>query len=74
MSYYDGTKLLSYNALFSFIIGGRSIGKSYWFKRKAVKDFLKHGFQFIYVRRYKEELQKTIHSFFNDISHEFPRC
>lgn len=71
--FYDGGNAISYNALFSFIIGGRSIGKTYYYKRKAIKDFLKKKKQFIYLRRYKEELQKTISSFFNDVKNEFPR-
>lgn len=71
--YYDGSKAISYNALFSFCIGGRSIGKTYYFKKYAIKDFLKKKKQFIYLRRYKEELQKTISTFFNDVKQEFPR-
>lgn len=71
-NYYDGGNAISYNALFSFIIGGRSIGKTYYYKRKAIRDFIKKKKQFIYLRRYKEELQKTIGSFFNDVKNEFP--
>lgn len=72
VEHYDGGQAISYNALFSFIIGGRSIGKTYYFKRKCVKDFINKKRQFIYLRRYKEELQKTIKTFFNDIAWEFP--
>lgn len=70
--YYDGSKTISYNALFSFIIGGRSIGKTYYFKKKVISDFINKGKQFVYLRRYKEELKKTIKSFFNDVKKEFP--
>lgn len=68
--YWDIGKSLSYNTLFNFIIGNRGAGKTYGFKKYAIKDFLKTGSQFIYLRRYKTEL-KTIKTFFSDISQEF---
>ena len=70
--YYNGGQAISYNALFTFVIGGRSIGKTYYYKKKAIQYFLKKKKQFIYLRRYKEELQKTIKTFFNDVQNEFP--
>lgn len=56
--YWDINKSLSYNALFNFIIGARGVGKSYGAKKLAIQNFLKKGKQFVYVRRYKEELKK----------------
>lgn len=56
--YYDINNTLSYNALFNIVLGGRGIGKSYQWKIKAVRDFLKKGKQFGYIRRYKDELLK----------------
>ena len=69
--YWDIAKPLSYNCLFNFIVGARGVGKSYGCKKWAIKDFLKNGNQFVYVRRYKEELKK-IKQFFDDIAPEFP--
>lgn len=69
--YIDYGKILSYPALFTFIIGMRGGGKTYGFKKWAIKDFLKNGKQFIYLRRYKSEVQ-DIMTFFNDIRDEFP--
>ena len=69
--YWDINKSLSYNALFNFIIGARGVGKSYGAKKLAIQNFLKKGKQFVYVRRYKEELKK-INKFFDDIKGEFP--
>lgn len=69
--YWDINKSLSYNALFNFIIGARGVGKSYGAKKLAIQNFLKKGKQFVYVRRYKEELKK-INKFFDDIKSEFP--
>src|SRR5574339_687669 len=69
--YYDPNKLLSYNRILNFVIGARGIGKSYGFKKHVVNRFLKHGKQFIYLRRYKGELVK-LPQWFNDIKVEFP--
>jgi hypothetical protein len=69
--YYDPNKLLSYNRIWNAVIGARGIGKSYGFKKHVVNRFLKHGKQFVYLRRYKGELVK-LPQFFNDIKNEFP--
>lgn len=69
--YYDPNQLLSYNRIMNFLIGARGIGKSYAFKKYPVNRFIKHGEQFIYVRRYKPELSKVA-NYFDDIAHEFP--
>lgn len=71
-TYYDPSKLLSFNATYNFVVGGRGIGKTYNFKVRAVAKNLKNGEQFIYVRRYKEELKASKAKFFADFEHEFP--
>lgn len=71
MAYYNYDRVMSYDALFNFILSGRGNGKSYGAKEKAIKNFLKKGEQFIYVRRYKTELKKK-HLFFDDIKDKFP--
>lgn len=69
--YWNIEKSLSYNALFNFIVGNRGAGKTYGAKKHVIKRFLKCKKQFVYIRRYKEELKK-IKKFFDDIKHEFP--
>jgi hypothetical protein len=69
--YYDPNKMLSYDRILNFIIGARGIGKSYSMKVHPIKRFLKHGEQFIYVRRYKPEMKKVT-QYFNDVKTEFP--
>ena len=54
--YYNIDSALSYNALFTMIMGGRGIGKTYSAKKRAIKNFLAKGEQFVYLRRYKTEL------------------
>lgn len=70
--WYDFRKLWSYNGTFNMVSGGRGIGKTYGAKKKAIKDALKNGNQFIYLRRYSKELTASKQTFFSDIAHEFP--
>ena len=68
--YYCYDKMMSYNALFNFVLSGRGYGKSYGAKDRVIKRFLKTGEQFIYVRRYKTELKKK-YLFFDDIASKY---
>ena len=72
--WYDINKTLTYNCLFNFIIGNRGCGKTYSAQKRAIKLFKDKGHQFVYLRRYKEELDETAESYFNDIilNNEFP--
>lgn len=68
--YYNFNRLMSYNGLFNFVLSPRGNGKSYGAKERIIKNYLKNGEQFIYVRRYKTELKKK-HLFFDDIRDKF---
>jgi hypothetical protein len=72
--WYDPNKTLTHNALFNYIVGNRSCGKSYGLKKRVIKNFLEKGWQFVYLRRYKDELDKSKDSYFDDIikNNEFP--
>lgn len=70
--YYDGSRALSYNTAFIFVIGNRTAGKSFYWKHYAVQRFIKYGEKFIYIRRYKNDLKKVAKNFFNDIAFKFP--
>lgn len=65
--YYNFDKILSYNALISIVLGNRGCGKSFNAKLMVLKNFLKNGEQFIYVRRYKTELDSALATFWDDI-------
>jgi len=69
--YYEDARLLSHNGRFNFVVGGRGLGKTYNFKRRAIRNFIKRGEQFIYLRRFKSELHAR-NTFFADIQGEFP--
>ena len=64
--FYSYDKLFSYSdAIFYFVLGERGVGKSYGSIVKAVKNFLKDGQQFVYLRRYKTELDTAVPKFFD---------
>lgn len=72
MAWYNYDKINSYNAMLNVIMTNRGFGKSYGSKKLAIKNFLKKGEQFVYVRRYKTEITKQFKQFFDDIKQEFP--
>lgn len=69
--YYNRNDILSYNALFNFVVGERGTGKTYQFKDWAISDFINNKHQFVYVRRYKTEF-KDIGNFFDDMIKKYP--
>lgn len=73
--YYSPDKILSRNALISFIIGERGVGKTFSFKRYGINHFKKKKRKFAWVRRYDSDLDSAIGnrreaSFFKGL-HEF---
>ena len=67
-------KTLSYNAPMTIAVGGNSIGKTYSFTYQGVKEFIKSGKEFGWIRRYETELKKAAANFFDDLveHEEFP--
>jgi len=66
--YYNFDKLFSYSdALIYIVIGERGVGKTTNSKIAMLKKFLKTGEQFIYLRRYKTELDTALATFWDDI-------
>ena len=72
--YYNYDRIISYNALLNILIGERGVGKTYGASKLVVKDFIKRGKQFVYLRRYKTELGKSVKKFFSELNknNEFP--
>lgn len=81
--HWNANKTLSYNCLFNFVVGMRGGGKTYGALYKGIENFIKarkcgRVEQFLYVRRYKTELEKLTISrggrLFNAIikNNEFP--
>ena len=65
--YYNYDRLFSYNFLIAFVIGERGVGKSFNAKVAVLNKFLKTGEQFIYIRRYKTELDTALATFWDDL-------
>ena len=73
--FYDYNKVLSYNAMFNFIIGERGVGKTFGAKKFCINRFLKYGEQFVYIRRYKTEIKEAagdVNKFFGQMADFFP--
>lgn len=66
--YYELSKILSYNAFLNFLIGERGVGKTYSSSKFVTKQFIKKGYEFVYIRRYKTELSKSIPQFYEALN------
>jgi hypothetical protein len=65
--FYNYDKLLSYNAILNFVVAERGVGKTYGAKKMCIKRFLRDGSQFVYIRRYKTELDTATSTFFEQL-------
>ena len=54
-SYYNYDQLWSRNGTFNFVTGARGLGKTYGAKLFCIRNALRNGDQFIYLRRYNTE-------------------
>lgn len=72
--WYNWDKIMSFNAMFNFLVGQRGVGKTYGWKKKRIQAAIRRGEEFMYVRRYKEELKVSKDTFFADLvaNNEFP--
>ncbi len=60
----DGLRVLSYNAIITEIISNRTYGKTWTFKRRAVRRAFKHGKKTIWLRLFKKEADECADAFF----------
>ena len=65
--YFELQPVLSYNALLNFIVAERGVGKTFSTKKFCINDFLKNSNQFVYIRRYKSELENAMEGFFSQL-------
>lgn len=73
--YYNYDRISGYSScIFFFLITERGLGKTYGAIVKAVKNYLKNGEHFIYLRRYKSELINAVPHIFDaiNLNREFP--
>ena len=80
MHFYSLEKVISYNIPVNIIITERGYGKSYSVKDYVIQRYLKHNEQFLYIRRYENELKSVFEhgsagsqkDFFDDLKSSFP--
>ena len=77
LHFYDYHRILSYNCPVNILIGERGCGKSYGAKKYVIEQYNKKRSQFLYLRRYDNELKeifektKNQKDFFDDIKDNF---
>lgn len=60
--YYNPHRLLSFEDIWLYLlVGGRGIGKTTGIMSICLDDFFKNGYEFVYTRRYKNEIKKSKH-------------
>lgn len=71
--YYNGSDALNalhHDCWLAFSVGNRSTGKSYYWKRQCMLEFVRNKRRFIYTRRQVQELEKASNEFFSDIGQD----
>lgn len=65
--FYNGTALWKQGAPWNVVLSERSDGKSLWFLKQCVIDFVETGHKLAYVRRYEDNIkQKDVNLYFKD--------
>ena len=68
--FWTPDRVVSYGCLLNFILGERGVGKSFSMTKFVIDDFLRHENEFVYLRRYKTELDTSVPKFFDAIINE----
>lgn len=78
MHFYSYDRVLSYNCPVNVLVGERGVGKTYGAKDLVINDFLKRKKEFMYLRRYDNELKEVFQKdksnpkdFFDDIKEKY---
>jgi len=71
-TWYNWDKISSFNGTYNFLVGMRGVGKTYGWQKKVIRAAIRKGEQFMYVRRYKDELKISKETFFDAVGVEFP--
>ena len=80
MHFYSLDKVISYNIPVNVIITERGYGKSFSVKDYVVSRYIKYHEQFMYIRRYENELKSVFEhgsmdnpkDFFDDLKDKYP--
>jgi len=61
----DGLRVLSYNAIFTYILSNRNYGKTWTFKKRAFRRALKHNKKTIWLRCFTKEKKEAVATFYS---------
>ncbi len=65
--YYDFRAIEEKNPSIAILLGARGLGKTNYYKRKAIYNFLNTGKKTIFMKRFKKEVKEFRDKFLNDI-------
>ena len=68
--YYNWDRTFSYNAPITVVLTARGLGKTYGFRKHAIKEYLSKGYCAAEIVRTKEELKDFGTSFFSKVAHD----
>lgn len=68
--YYNWDKTLSYDADMTMVIAARGCGKTYGIRKQCIRDYIKYGYRFVEVCRYKNELSLVSDGYFNRLGRD----
>ena len=66
--YYDWERTFSYDADVTMVIGARGVGKTFGLRRQFLRDYIKNGFRFVELVRFKNELSGVSTGYFDRVS------
>ena len=69
--FYNCEQINAIGKTFNFILGTRSKGKTFGWTRFCIKRFLEQGEEFVYIRRYREDLDIAMKTFFSSVQNKF---
>lgn len=70
--FYDWQRTLSYDAPITMVIGARGIGKTFGIRLQCVRDYIKNGWRFCEISRFRTESESTRQGYFDRLQSFFP--
>lgn len=67
MKWYNGVGVINSPAWIGFSCTNRGGGKTYFWKRRAIEQYIEKGCKFIYIRRRDVETKSACRTFFDDM-------
>lgn len=73
MDFYNWKKTRTYDADVTMVIGARGIGKTFGLREIFINDFIKKGYRFAEVTRFKTELSGVSNGYFDRVEKKFSK-